>query len=161
MKKFTIILFVAILAVSLTSAIKSVDAEVDSEYVMHIQVEVRNAQDQLVSVTESIFGNHIHHEIPDHVFDSIIGQKEIITFNGIKHEKVQFEISSDNSDMAGAPEQSREFGHEYGNNLQFSLCGISEHDKLSCVTLQSARYWVLTKEGDVSTSTWTILRPVD
>ena len=51
MKKFAIILFAAILAVSLTSAIKSADAEGDSEYVMHVQVEIRNAQDQLISVT--------------------------------------------------------------------------------------------------------------
>ena len=64
------ILFAAILAASLTSAIKSVDAEEDSEYIMHIQIEVRNAQDQLVSVTESIIGNHIYHEISDRVFDS-------------------------------------------------------------------------------------------
>ena len=159
MKKFTIILFVAILAVSLTSAIKSVDAESDSEYIMHIQVEVRNAQDQLVSVTESIFGNHIHHEIPDHVFDSIVAQKEIVAIDGIKYEKVQLEISSESPDMADVP-PGRDV-REYGKILQYNLCGVSEHDKLSCVTLQSARYWALTEPGDVSTAIWTILRPVD
>ena len=156
MKKFTVILFAAILAVSLTSAIKSVDAEADSEYIMHIQVEVRNAQGQLVSVTESIFGNHIHHEIPDHVFDSTVAQKEIITIDGIEYEKVQLEISSESPDMADASP-----GREYGKTLQYNLCGVSEHDKLSCVTLQSARYWALTEPGDVSTAIWTILRPAD
>ena len=159
MKKFTVILFAAILAVSLTSAIKSVDAEADSEYIMHIQVEVRNAQGQLVSVTESIFGNHIHHEIPDHVFDSIVAQKEIITIDGIKYEKVQLEVSSESPDMADVP-PGREV-REYGKTLQYNLCGVSEHDKLSCVTFDSSRYWALTEPGDVSTAIWTILRPVD
>jgi hypothetical protein len=147
------------LAVSLTSAIKSVDAEVDSEYVMHVQVEVRNAQDQLVSVTESKFGQHVHHEIPDHVFDSIIAQKEIIAIDGIMYEKIQFEISSESPDMVDVP-PGRD-GREYGKTLQYNLCGVSEHDKLSCVTLQSARYWALTEPGDVSTAIWSILRPID
>ena len=151
-----VILFAAILAVSLTSAIKSVDAEADSEYIMHIQVEVRNAQGQLVSVTESIFGNHVHHEIPDHVFDSIVAQKEIVAIDGIEYEKIQLEISSESPDMADASP-----GHEYGKTLQYSLCGVSEHDKLNCMTLQSARFWVLTEPGDVSTAIWTILRSVD
>jgi len=159
MKKFTIILFAAILTLSITSAIKSVDAQADSEYIMHIQVEVRNAQEQLVSVTESMFGNHIHHEISDHVFDSIVAQKEIVAIDGIKYEKVQLEISSESPDIADVP-PGREV-HEYGKNLQYNLCSVSEHDKLSCVTLQSSRYWALTEPGDVSTAIWTILRPVD
>ena len=150
------ILFVAILAASLTSAIKPVDAEGNSEYIMHIQLEVRNAQEQLVSVTESIIGNHIHHEISDHVFDSIVAEKEIITIDGIEHEKVQLEISSESPDMAVVSP-----GHEYGKTLQYNLCGVSEHDKLSCVTFNSSRYWALTEPGDVSTAIWTILRPVD
>ena len=151
-----VILFVAILAASLTSAIKPVDAEGNSEYIMHIQLEVRNAQEQLVSVTESIIGNHIHHEISDHVFDSIVAEKEIITIDGIEYEKVQLEISSESPDMADVSS-----GHEYGKTLQYNLCGVSEHDKLSCVTFDSSRYWALTEPGDVSTAIWTILRPVD
>ena len=151
-----VILFVAILAASLTSAIKSVDAEADSEYIMHIQVEVRNAQGHLVSVTESIFGNH---ELSDHAFDSLVAQKEIITIDGIEYEKVQLEISSESPDMVDVS-PGREV-REYGKTLQYNLCGVSEHDKLSCVTLQSARYWALTEPGDVSTAIWTILRPAD
>jgi len=153
------ILFAAILAVSLTSAAKSVDAEGDSEYIMHIQVEIRNAQNQLVSVTESIFGQHMNREIPDHVFDSLVAQKEIIAIDGIKYEKAQFEISSESPDIADVP-PGRD-GRQYGKTLQYNLCGVSEHDKLSCVTLQSARYWALTEPGDVSTAIWTILRPID
>ena len=53
MKKVTIILFVTILIISITGSIESIAAERDSEYIVHIQVEVRNAQEHLVSITES------------------------------------------------------------------------------------------------------------
>ena len=149
-------LLVAVFVVSLTSSIESIYAEITPKYLMHVQVEIRNAQEQLVSITESRLGKHMHHEIPDHVFDSIIGQKEIITVDGIKYEKVQFEISSGGPDMANlSPER------EYGNNLRFSLCGTSEQDKFTCINLQSARYFVLTESGDIATSKWTILRMID
>ena len=156
MKKVTIILFAIILVISVTGSIESIDAERDSEYIVHIQVEVRNAQEQLVSITESKFGKHLTQKIPDHVLDSVINQKEIITVDGIKYEKVQFELSSESSDITNSSA-----GREYGNNLQFSLCGISEHDKLTCISLQSARYFVLTEAGDVTTSKWTVLRVID
>ena len=156
MKKITIILFAIILVISVTGSIESIDAERDLEYIVHIQVEVRNAQEQLVSITESKFGKYLTQEIPDHVFDSVINQKEIITVDGIKYEKVQFELSSESSDITNSSP-----GREYGNNLQFSLCGISEHDKLTCISLQSARYFVLTEAGDVTTSKWTVLRVID
>ena len=112
-----------------------------------------------MGIVALLFGNHIHHEISDHVFDSIVAQKEIVAIDGIKYEKVQLEISSESPDMADMP-PGRE-GREYGKTLQYNLCGVSEHDKLSCVTLQSSRYWALTEPGDVSTAIWTILRPVD
>ena len=59
MKKITIILFAIILVISVTGSIESIDAERDSEYIVHIQVEVRNAQEQLVSITESKFGKYL------------------------------------------------------------------------------------------------------
>ena len=93
------------------------------------------------------------------MFDSIVAQKEIVAIDGIKYEKVQLEISSESPDIADVP-PGREV-REYGKILQFNLCGVSAHDKLSCVTLQSARYWVLTEPGDVSTAIWSILRSID
>ena len=93
------------------------------------------------------------------MFDSIVAEKEIITIDGIEYEKVQLEISSESPDMADVS-PGREV-REYGKTLQYNLCGVSEHDKLSCVTFDSSRYWALTEPGDVSTAIWTILRPVD
>ena len=151
-----IILLATILVILPITSIQSIDAENNSKYIVSIQVEVRNVQNELVSVTESRFGEHIQHKIPNHVFDSSISQKEIVIIDGIEYEKVQFSVTSKSSDMTDAPP-----AREYDNSLQFSLCGISDNDKLSCITLQSAKYWVLTDEGDTTTSTWSVLRVVD
>ena len=68
----------------------------DSKYLLHVQVIVRNAQDQLVGVTESVHGRYIPHELTDRIFDewSFLpeqdGKKEIISVgNVIVAEKVQ------------------------------------------------------------------------
>ena len=157
MKKFTIILFAAILTVSITSAIKSVDAEGDSEYIMHIQVEVRNAQDQLVSVTESIFGNHVHHEIPDHVFDSIIAQKEIAVIDGIKYEKVEHTVSDVATNISM---------HDMQSFWSIEFCiKTKEHsnaDQKRCIPIfQTITPHIFLGENDIFTLHWTILREIN
>ena len=60
---------------------------VDSKYMLHLQVVVRNAQDQLISVTESIHGRYIPHELTDQVFDEWTssipeGERKIIDVDG-------------------------------------------------------------------------------
>ena len=69
---------------------------VDSKYLLHIQVIVRNAQDQLVGVTESVHGRYIPHELTDRIFDEWTflpeqdGKKETVSVgNVIVAEKVQ------------------------------------------------------------------------
>ena len=62
----------------------------DSKYRIHLIVEVRNAQGQLISVTEKTGGNVIPHKITDHVFDDLMGEKEIVTIDDIKYEIVQY-----------------------------------------------------------------------
>ena len=55
----------------------------DSKYQVHLQVEVRNAQGQLVSISSAVHGKYLPHEITDYVFDSeevsYFGEKKIIT----------------------------------------------------------------------------------
>ena len=63
---------------------------VDSKYMLHLQVVVRNAQDQLISVTESIHGRYIPHELTDQIFDQGMGKREIINIDEIRYEKVEF-----------------------------------------------------------------------
>ena len=56
---------------------KTIDS--NSKYQIHLHVIVRNAQDQLVSVSEATHGKYIPHEITDFVFDNIPGlSREIV-----------------------------------------------------------------------------------
>jgi len=66
----------------------------DSNYKIYLQVVIRNADGQLVNVTESTAnGAYIPHMISDHVFDTLMSEKEIISIDGIKYEKAQWKNS--------------------------------------------------------------------
>ena len=65
----------------------------DSDYQVYLQTVLRNGDGQLVSVTERMYGFVIPHQITDHVFDTLMGKKEIITIDNIKYEKVQYTFS--------------------------------------------------------------------
>ena len=62
--------------------------EKDSKYKIHLQIVVRDAQGQLISVLESSSGKYLQHELTDGLFDQRLGEKEIITVDGTKYEKV-------------------------------------------------------------------------
>ena len=63
----------------------------DTEYQVYLQIQVRNGNGQLISITESTMtGAYIPHELIDRVFDTLMGQKEIVTIDNIKYEKVQY-----------------------------------------------------------------------
>ena len=62
----------------------------DSEYQIYLQVEVRNAQGQLISISEDSIGRIIPHELTNHIFNENLGKIEIITVDNIKYEKVQY-----------------------------------------------------------------------
>ena len=114
MKKFTALLLSVILVTLIACSVQSIsadhleqdqgifvdDAEVnlatteDSNYQVYLQMVLRNGDDQLINVTESTAnGAYISHEITDHVFDTLMGEKEIITIDNIKYEKVQYIFS--------------------------------------------------------------------
>ena len=60
-----------------------VEDSIDSKYMIHLQVVVRDAQGQLVSVSERMHGSYIPHEITDYVFDALMGEKEIFIIDDI------------------------------------------------------------------------------
>ena len=63
----------------------------DSKYKIYLQAVIRNGDGQLINVTESTaVGAYIPHKITDAVFDTLMGEKEIITIDNIKYEKVQY-----------------------------------------------------------------------
>ena len=66
----------------------------DSNYRVYLQTVLRNGDGQLINVTENTkTAAYIPHEIADYVFDTLMGEKEIITIDNIKYEKVQYTFS--------------------------------------------------------------------
>jgi len=65
-----------------------------SNYQVYLQTVIRNDDGQLINVTEiTRTGAFVRHEITDYVFDTLMGEKEIITIDNIKYEKVQYAFS--------------------------------------------------------------------
>ena len=113
MKKFTKILlgviFVALIAGSIQSVtadhlepgqgIFKEESEVElvtthgSNYQIYLQTVLRNVDGQMISVAEGMHGFVIPHQVTDHVFDTLMGKKEIVTIDNIKYEKVQYTFS--------------------------------------------------------------------
>ena len=110
MKKFIIILLSVVFVTLISSSVQSVVADhlesdmglfidralvrqvptEDSNYKIYLQSVIRNDSDQLINVTEAKSDVYVAHELTDHIFDTLMGEKEIITINDIKYEKVQY-----------------------------------------------------------------------
>ena len=78
-----------VLADHITDIFKPVPIK-NSEYQFHLQVVLRDADNRLISVTESTNGYYIQHDVTDKIFDHDFGKKEIVTVDNIKYEKVQY-----------------------------------------------------------------------
>ena len=130
----------------------------DSKYLIHLQVVVRDAQGQLVHVSETIHGNYIPHKITDFIFDEYLGKKEIVIINNIKYEKVQYTITHDVQQYSFTKSihdmqsfwsilfsiKSNEHGNKQGVLLIPIFLSITPHISL--------------EEDDVFTLHWTVLR---
>ena len=111
MKKFTIALLGAIFVTLIAGSVQYVAADhlepgigifldkglaisdylKDSKYQVNVQIVLRTEDGQLISVIESsIVGAYLPHNLTDHIFDTLMGKKEIITIDNIKDEKVQY-----------------------------------------------------------------------
>ena len=181
MKGFVIPLTGAIFVILLASTIQSVDADhiledgkgifkdqerqnfakttdSNSKYQIHLQVEIRNAQDQLISIAETSHGNYIPEGISDLLFYEKLGvEPEIVTIDNIKYEKVQY-VSSPSVG---------EDDIEFFTISTLMLCGeIEGHDptgfSLPCMSVfQASTAVVFVTQTDVVTNHWTILRVMD
>ena len=66
----------------------------NTNYLVYLQTVLRNGDGQLINVTENTkTAAYIPHELTDHVFDTLLGEKEIVTIDNIKYEKVQYTYS--------------------------------------------------------------------
>jgi len=113
MKVFLIQLLGIIFVVLITGSIQSVTADhsepdqgifknereievvpiQDSNYQIYLQTVLRNGDGQMISVAEGMHGFVIPHQVTDHVFDMLMGKKEIVSIDNIKYEKVQYTFS--------------------------------------------------------------------
>ena len=114
MKVFLIQLLSIIFVVLITGSIQSVTADhldpgkglfkdeakteiaktEDSNYRIYLQTVLRNTDGQLIGVIHEpgggLHGWVIPHKVTDHIFDTLMGEKEIVTIDNIKYEKVQY-----------------------------------------------------------------------
>ena len=200
MKRFTKILlgaiFVALIACSiqLVSADHESSKEIfkdrsevnlfttqDSDYQVYLQTVLRNGDGQLINVTENTkTAAYIPHEIADYVFDTLMGEKEIITIDNIKYEKVQYTFSPTleqrwvgmypifeqiniNIKVEGdALVQINKKTKDYSLwkiHYCADFANIGHHDGLQCIPVFQALIPTITLEpNDVITHQWTLLR---
>jgi len=150
----------------------------DSKYQIYLQVEVRNAQGQLVGIFEGTHGHLIPHKITDLTFDEKLGKKEIITIDNIKYEKVQYTYTPtlEQRFIGLYPiytEIALEFTYEEGTlakmqrDKDYSLwkihhCATFKGHNYDCIPVFQVLVPTMTLQpGDVLTQQWTILRALN
>jgi len=201
MKKFTMLLLSVIFVTLTAGSIQSVTADHSepgegifkdtgdvvvqatwgSNYQISLQTVLRNGDGQLISVSEGTSGNGyiIPHKVTDHVFDTLMGKKEIVTIDNIKYEKVQYtfsptleqrtekiypifeEIPIEYLVEEEALVQMKEDIRDY-YNWQIHYCATFEGHGYVCIPIFVAFTVVeLVTQTDVVTHQWTILRELD
>ena len=186
MKKFTIMLLGVIFVVLLSGSVESIYADhilrdgkgifkdlnavnfvelgqEDSKYQIHLLVEVRTAQGQLISISEASHSqiSYIGYEMLSQVIQNL-GEKEIITIDGTKFEKVQHVKAPDTKELMAGKQISNII-----STWQLIVCvdieghGHKEQNTLCVPFLVGSTGSVFITEEDVVTNQWTILRELD
>ncbi len=144
---------------------------IDSKWLIHLHVVVRDAQDQLVSVTEALHGSYIPHEITDYTFDkwTIVyenAQIKIITIDNVEYEKVRFvqtitycETLTDNLEDRWCRLGMQSFW-TIGTSIKSNEHG-NEQGRASIPIFQTLTPHISLEEDDVFTLNWTLLRELN
>ena len=151
----------------------------DTKFQVYLQAVIRNVDGQLINVTESTTtGAYIPHKITDDVFDTLMGEKEIITIDNVKYEKVQYTYAPTlEQRFIGLYPIYTEIALEftYGKDTltkmqvdkDYSLwkihhCATFKGHGYDCVPVFQVLVPTMTLQtGDVVTQQWTILREMD
>ena len=130
----------------------------DSKYQMHIQIQVRNEQGQLVSISEADRGEYIPHEITDYAFNENTGKKEIVTIDNMKYEKVQYTDTFDIKQLEHTIDPVASF---FGS-LSIDFCAEIGGHGFRCLPIFHTKAEVgVISETDVITHQWTLLRELN
>ena len=180
MKKFNGIMLSVIVIISIVSSAqvamsihdnRFVDPERDPNYQVYLQVIVRDADGQLLSVSEETISWVIVPTFSDGVVipglidmmmdRGIVGEKEMIIIDDIKYEKLQWkdEVTIDDDRLVGLG--AAKVGMFSGTVWKF--CGDFKQGYGSqCVPLLEARTpQIHIADGDVVTNQWTVLRAMN
>ena len=200
MKRFTKILLSAIFVTLIICSVQSIYAEQkipieglfvspgevqlvtteDSNYKIYLQVIIRNADGQLINVTESTAnGAYIPHMISDLVFDTLMSEKEIITIDDIEYEKAQWTNSPSLEErfiglypiyseltLEFVSEPGQDTTKMYESKKDFSIwkihyCADWENFGYSCIPVFQVLVPNMTVEPtDIVEQQWTILREI-
>jgi len=151
----------------------------DSNYQIYLQTVLRNADGQMIGVWNNMHGFVISHQITDHIFDTLMGKKEIITIDNIKYEKVQYTFTPTlEQRWVGMYPIFEEIPIKYNlredtrtkmneekkdrSNWKIHYCATFEGHGYVCIPLFVAFTVVeLVTPTDVVTHQWTILRELD
>jgi uncharacterized protein YceK len=149
----------------------------DSEWQVNLQTILRTGDGQLINITESTAGAaYIPHKITEHVFDTLMGEKEIVTIDDTKYEKVQYTytptlehrfmglypIFSEYYDLEfqSTPEAREQMNEQKDFSAwKIHYCATFEGHGFSCLPIFQDLVPNMTLEKhDVITHQWTILR---
>ena len=149
----------------------------DSKWQVNLQTILRTGDGQLINITESTANAaYVPHKITDHVFDTLMGEKEIITIDNIKYEKVQYTYTPtlEHRFMGLYPIFSERYDLEFKStpaareamdkHKDFSMwkihyCATFEGHGFSCIPVFQDLVPNMTLEPrDTITHQWTILR---
>ena len=182
MKKLVIPLLGIILVLLLTYSVESVTAahlepgrgifdsegqvdlilDKDSKYEIHLLVEVRNAQGQLISVTETTDGFLIPHKITDHVFDNLMSEKGFVTIDNIKYEQAKWSGNPDRIINWQYVMPIYNIPAHFVQSWFVSLCSVFDDHGYTCIPpFQATTAGVSLVEDDVIENHWTILRIIN
>ena len=142
----------------------NIASTIDSKWLIHLQVVVRDAQNQLVSVTEATHGSYIPSEITDYIFEEYFSEKEIVNINEIKYQKAQkiLEVNVHQFPFPKSYDDMQSFWSlEYCVSSESWIGEHGDERGIACIPVfQTMTPHVSFGEDDTFTLYWTILREI-
>ena len=151
----------------------------DSKWEVNLLVILRTADGQLINVTESTANAaYVPHRITDHVFDTLMGEKEIVTIDNTKYEKVQYTytpalehrfmglypiFSEIDLEFSSTPEAREQMAKQKDfSQWKIHYCGTFSGHGYSCLPIfQDLVPNMTLEQDDIVTHQWTILREMN
>ena len=138
----------------------NLDFTKDSKWLIHLQLVVRDTQDQLVSVTEVAHGSYIPHQVSDYIFDEYLGEKEIINIGKVSYEKAEL-IDTKNVKEVPFRTSFEDMQAFWGIEYCIKTKEHGNEQGISCIPVfQTNTPHVSLDEDDTYTQHWTILREI-